>query len=104
MRSAARHGRLSGSSRPGSLFFTLPTRVLTGQQIIPSEGYGASKDFSCVGSAGSSPSHAGQASGARTTGIRLWSWAQSSFGSVVTSVKAELAGLRVETALWDRPS
>jgi len=52
MRSAARHGRLSGSSRPGSLFFTLPTRVLTGQQIIPSEGYGASKDFSCVGSAG----------------------------------------------------
>jgi hypothetical protein len=27
-----------GSIRPGSLFFTLPTRVLTGQQIMPSDG------------------------------------------------------------------
>jgi hypothetical protein len=29
---------VSGSIRLGSLFLTLPTRVLTGQQVIPPEG------------------------------------------------------------------
>jgi len=41
----ALHGKLIGSISDGSLFFTLPTRVLTGQQIISSEGYGASTAF-----------------------------------------------------------
>jgi hypothetical protein len=35
----------TGSIKLGSLFFTLPTRVLTGQQVISSEGWGASKAF-----------------------------------------------------------
>jgi hypothetical protein len=30
------HGAAIGSTKPGSLFFTLPTRALTGQQTIPS--------------------------------------------------------------------
>ena len=53
------------------MFFTLPTRWLTGQQIIPSEGYGTSKDFSCAGSAGSSPSHVGDFHETRDTGFLL---------------------------------
>jgi hypothetical protein len=32
------HGKLIGSTKPGSLFFTFPTRVLTGQHIMSSEG------------------------------------------------------------------
>ena len=36
------HGKLIGSISDGSLFLTLPTRVLTGQQVISSGGYGAS--------------------------------------------------------------
>ena len=32
------HGKLIGSTRLGSLFLTLPTRGLTGQQIMPSDG------------------------------------------------------------------
>ena len=41
----ALHGKLIGSISDGSLFLTLPTRALTGQQIISSEGYGASSAF-----------------------------------------------------------
>jgi hypothetical protein len=59
-----------GSIRLASLFRTFPTRALTGQQVIFSAGYGASKAFSCGGSAGSSPSQAGHAPGFSTTGIR----------------------------------
>jgi hypothetical protein len=50
---------------------TLPTRALTGQQVISSEGKGASRAFNSDASAGSSPSQRGQASGLRTTGIRF---------------------------------
>ena len=32
------HGRLIGSTKLGSLFFTFPTRALTGQQILSLEG------------------------------------------------------------------
>src|SRR6516162_9966300 len=49
------------------------------------------------GSAGSSPSQAGHVSGPRTTGIRLWSSAHSSFGGQVTIAKLlthSLAGER----------
>ena len=37
--------------------------------------------------AGSSPNHSGHTSGLRTTGIRSWSSAHSSFGIVVTMAK-----------------
>src|SRR5438874_7054500 len=60
-----------GSIRLGSLFRTLPTHTLTGQQVISSPGYGARRALSWGGSAGSSPSQAGQPSGFRTTGILL---------------------------------
>src|SRR5205807_1852908 len=53
------------------LFLTLPTRELTGQQVISSEGNGASRAFSSAGSAGSSPSQSDHASGLRTAGIRV---------------------------------
>jgi hypothetical protein len=43
--------------------------------------------LSLARSAGSSPSHAGQASGARIAGIRLCSRAHNSFGSVVMIAK-----------------
>ena len=32
------YARTIGLTKPGSLFFTLPTRGLTGQQTMPSEG------------------------------------------------------------------
>jgi hypothetical protein len=32
------HGKLIDATKPGSLFFTLPTRALTGQQVMSSEG------------------------------------------------------------------
>jgi len=32
------HSRVIGSTRLGSLFLTLPTSVLTGHAIMPSEG------------------------------------------------------------------
>jgi hypothetical protein len=35
---ALAHGKTIGSIRLGSLFFTLPTRWLTGHAIMPSEG------------------------------------------------------------------
>src|SRR6516164_2846779 len=76
-----------GSIRLGSLFLTLPTRVLTGQLVISSAGQGASKAFKRGKSAASSPSQAGHVSGPRTTGIRSWSSAHSSFGLVVTIAK-----------------
>jgi hypothetical protein len=41
-----------GSMRLGSLFLTLPTRMLAGQQIISSEGQGASSALSCGTSTG----------------------------------------------------
>src|SRR6516162_11834173 len=76
-----------GSIRLGSLFLTLPTRVLTGQQIISSEGYGASAAFKSRTVAGCSPSQAGHESGFSTTGMRLWSSAHNSFGCVVMIAK-----------------
>lgn len=76
--------------RLASLFLTLPTRAFTGQQIMPSEGKGASRAFNADVSAGSSPSQRGQASGFRTTGIRLCSRAHSSFGVVVTIAKLRI--------------
>jgi len=77
----------SGSIRLASLFLTLPTRALTSQQVIPSDGYGARRALSWPGSVGSSPSQTGQVSGPKTTGIRSWSSAQSSFAAVVTIAK-----------------
>jgi len=62
----------------------LPTRAITGQQVIPSEGKGISRALSVDASADSSPSQSRQASGLRTTGMRLWSRAHSSLGLVVT--------------------
>jgi hypothetical protein len=44
------------------LFFTFPTRALTGQHVIASDGYGARRALSSCGSDGSSPSQAGHAS------------------------------------------
>jgi hypothetical protein len=61
------------------VFLTLPTRALTGQQIISSEGQGASSALSSGTSAGCSPSQAGHASGLSTAGMRLWSSAHNSF-------------------------
>jgi hypothetical protein len=66
------------------LFLTLPTRWLTGQHVISSDGYGPNMPFSRVASAGSSPSHAGQAAGFR---MRLWISAHSSLGVVVMIAK-----------------
>jgi hypothetical protein len=43
--------------------------------------------LSCGSSAGSSPSHAGHASGFRITGVRLWILAHNWFGTVVTVAK-----------------
>jgi len=47
----------TGPIKLGSLFLTLPTRWLTGQQIISAEEQGTSRDLSCGRLAGSSPSH-----------------------------------------------
>src|SRR5262252_7690844 len=76
-----------GSIRLGSLFLTLPTRTLTGQHVISSDGKGASRALSWHGSTGSSPSHVDHASAPRTTGIRLCNSAHSSLGVVVTMAK-----------------
>jgi hypothetical protein len=66
-----RYRSVIGSIKLGSLFLTLPTRGLTGQQIISSEGYGASISLRSCTVPRCSPSHAGQVSGFSTTGIRL---------------------------------
>jgi len=79
-----------GSMRLGSLFLTLPTRALTGQQIMSSGGQGASSALSWGTSAGGSPSHTGHVSGFKTTGIRLCSSAHNSFGVVVVMVKLRI--------------
>jgi hypothetical protein len=50
-----------GSIRLGSLFLTLPTRTLTGQQVIASEGKGARRSLSWCGSARCSASQTGHA-------------------------------------------
>jgi hypothetical protein len=50
------------------LFLTFPTRALTGQQVICSEGNGVNRDLSSDGSAASSPSQTAQVSGLRTLG------------------------------------
>ena len=60
-----------GSIRLASLFLTFPTRALTGQQVISSEGNGLSRALSSVCSAGSSPSQSDHASGLSTAGMRL---------------------------------
>jgi hypothetical protein len=60
-----------GSIRLGSLFLRFPTRVLTGQHVISSEGNGASRALSADASVGSSPSQTDHVSGLRTTGMRL---------------------------------
>jgi len=61
------------SRQISALFLTFPTRRLTGQQVVSSAGWGASRAFRHAGSAGSSPNHSDRTSGLRTTGIRLWS-------------------------------
>jgi hypothetical protein len=45
-----------GSIRLASLFLTLPTLALTGQQVISSDGNDTSRAFRSDGPAGSSPS------------------------------------------------
>jgi hypothetical protein len=86
------------------LFLTLPTRALTGQQVMASEGKGASRDFSRASSAGCSPSHSGHASGARIAGIRLCSAAHSSFGSVVMIAKLRTRSPAGERQLSHSPA
>src|SRR5215472_8038469 len=54
----------TGSTRLGSLFLTLPTRALTGQQVIASDGHGARRGLSWRVSASCSPSQTGQ----------VWGW------------------------------
>jgi hypothetical protein len=76
--------------RLGSLFLTLPTRMLTGQQITSSEGQGASSALSWGPSAGCSPGRTGHVSGFKTTGIRLCSSAHYSFGVVVMMVNLRI--------------
>jgi hypothetical protein len=39
----------TGSIKLGSLFLTLPTRLLTGQHVIASDGYGARRALSGEG-------------------------------------------------------
>ena len=55
-----------GSIKLESLFLTLPTRGLTGQHVIASDGNGARSDLSWRGSAGSSLSQAAPVSGPRS--------------------------------------
>ena len=59
-----------GSIRLGSLFLAFPTRALTGQHVISSEGQGANNALLRGAFAGSSPSQTGQLSRARITGVR----------------------------------
>jgi len=42
------HAAATGSIRLGSLFLTLLTRPLAGQEINPAEGQGTGRDFSRV--------------------------------------------------------
>src|SRR5580704_19546369 len=71
MERASYAASIIGSIRLGSLCFTLPTRVLTGQLVISEAGYGARRALSRRSAASSSPSHSDHTSGLRTTGIRL---------------------------------
>ena len=64
---------------------TLPTRVLTGEQIMSRKGKSREAPV-----ASSSPSHCGHSSRLSTTGIRLCSYAHNSFGVVVTIVKLRM--------------
>src|SRR5215472_6239753 len=91
------HAATIGSIRVGSSFLTLPTRALTGQQVIAPDGWGARRALSSRGFAGSSPSQAGHTSGATTAGIRLRSSAQSAFGLVVA-----IAKLRIHSPAGER--
>jgi hypothetical protein len=87
--------------RLGSLFLTLPTRVLTGQQIMSSEGQGASSALSWGTSAGCSPSHTGHVSGFKP---RACSSAQSSFGVVVMMVKLRILSPAGERQVFHNPA
>ena len=75
-----------GSIRLGSWLLTSPIRRLTGQQVIASDGNGASRALSWRGSDGS-PSQVGHASDPRITGIRLCNSVNSWLGVVVTMAK-----------------
>jgi len=68
---ALKYYAATGSISVASLFLTFPTRALTGQQVISSDGNGASSALREGISADSSPSQMGQVSGFRTTGMRL---------------------------------
>ena len=72
MRIAGVYVTTIGSISDASLFLTLPTRALIGQQIMSSEGQGASIAFRSSAVAGCSPSQAGHISGLSTAGMRLW--------------------------------
>jgi hypothetical protein len=80
----------SGSIRLGSLFLILPTRALTGQQIMSSEEHGARSAFRCGRPDGSLPSHCGHTSGLEHHGRPVASFAHNSYGVVVTIVKLRM--------------
>src|SRR4051794_27030443 len=77
----------TGPQSDASLFFTLPTRLLTGHSRSISYGAGLRSARNSFSVAGASPNHFGQTSGARITGIRLCSGAITSFASVVITVQ-----------------
>src|SRR5262249_55169381 len=93
-----------GSIRLASLFLTLLTRWLTGQHVISSDGYGLSMPFSRPPSTGSSPSQAGQVSGFRITGMRLWISPHSSLGLVVMIAKLRTHSPAGERQFSHRPA
>ena len=74
---------VAGSSSSGPLFRTLFTALETGHSRTVPGGAGRS---SSGGSPASSPSHTGQSSGSRITGMRSCKSAMSSFAAVVAMV------------------
>ncbi len=71
---------VAGCSSSGSLFRTLFTALETGHSRTVPGGAGRN---SSAGSPASSPSHTGQSSGSRITGMRSCKGAMSSFAAVV---------------------
>lgn len=94
MQGSAHSVAASGSSKSARLFRGVLTSRLTGHvRSVPARA-GCS---SVQGFASASPSHAGQSSGSRITGMRLYSSTTSVLASVVTMVKVRViasSGLR----------
>ena len=84
--------------------YRIPTRALTGQQVISSEGKGTSSALREDASADSSPSQTGQVSGLRTTGMRLCNSAHNSFGVVVMIAKLRTHSPAGERQFSHRPA